>query len=618
MVVVSESGTAQQDSQGYDLASDYAFAIRTAEGALVAVDGDFPAKVTSGSEFAGTVSVPDAVLDQLPAAVADTLTNASEPLEASSDAALEIQQTAVDSGAPLELAHAQVTLAEATALTGGSHQAFVAVPRPVSGNPTNWYSGPQALDLASSVASYWVDQANGTMTQFSVSSNVQRYASTLDCAADPIQFWNEAAAHFGKTPAYYLATLGEHLVVMLPEYCDGIAPLGIASIGSSVISGGVSLVTTGVEVDRPVLAHEVGHNLGLQHANLDYCSSDVAVRCDEIEYADLYDIMGSSIEFEQVLTTLNGRSLVQLGFTTGNALSRVTLPAGQLSTTVTVTLGALDLQDPSRPYVVQVTDPVNGQDLFLDYRSGVNADRGSFYSNGGSSRLEGSPTRTVQYARGVRAIRTTADGGSSIITIPGANSVSTVLQQGKPFVSPASGVSITTGRLTGSTVDLTITLTLAAPVYRFWSQVNRSHFYTISQAERDLVIDQYDDSVWKYEGVAYLAYQGQQAGTVPVYRFWSERYRGHFYTVSEDEKNQVIANYPDEEWLYEQVAFYVYPGNSAVVGGRVVYRFWSEQNKHHFYTASAAERDQVIAQYSDFEWLYEGPQFVTPPAEAMR
>jgi len=42
-----------------------------------------------------------------------------------------------------------------------------------------------------------------------------------------------------------------------------------------------------------------------------------------------------------------------------------------------------------------------------------------------------------------------------------------------------------------------------------------------------------------------------------IYRFWSDTKQGHFYTSSEDEKNHIIATYPESVWRYEGVAWYV-------------------------------------------------------------
>jgi hypothetical protein len=149
-------------------------------------------------------------------------------------------------------------------------------------------------------------------------------------------------------------------------------------------------------------------------------------------------------------------------------------------------------------------------------------------------------------------------------------------------------------------------------VYRFWSPTNKSHFYTTSVAERDLIIRTYPSSMWTYEGGVYNAFSTQQPGTVPLYRFWSANFKGHFYTTSEAEKDQVIANYDDATWLFEGVAYYVYPVDPAYTGTVTVARFWSQDNKHHFYTASAAERDQVIATYPTHQWAFEQDAFAVP------
>lgn len=149
-----------------------------------------------------------------------------------------------------------------------------------------------------------------------------------------------------------------------------------------------------------------------------------------------------------------------------------------------------------------------------------------------------------------------------------------------------------------------------SPVYRFWSSTKRSHFYTADPAERDFVIEHYDDTEWASEGVAYEAFLDQEPGTIPLYRFWSHRFQGHFYTASESEKDAVIADYPDDVWEFEGVAYYVYP--DAEEAGAQVFRFWSAQNRHHFYTADPAERDYIVAHYPSTEWAYEGPAFGVP------
>lgn len=147
-------------------------------------------------------------------------------------------------------------------------------------------------------------------------------------------------------------------------------------------------------------------------------------------------------------------------------------------------------------------------------------------------------------------------------------------------------------------------------VYRFWSTTNHAHFYTVSAAERDQVASSYNPREWRLEQVAYDAFPTQIAGTVPLYRSFSTALSAHFYTINPDEYAAANGR-ADHLWSGEGIAYYVYPlqftGSSSVV-----YRFWSPDNKHHFYTASAAERDQVIANYPPNVWTYEGPQFRVP------
>ena len=159
----------------------------------------------------------------------------------------------------------------------------------------------------------------------------------------------------------------------------------------------------------------------------------------------------------------------------------------------------------------------------------------------------------------------------------------------------------------------------SAAVYRFWSENNQTHFYTRSVAERDRLILTAPRAEWAYEGPMFGAFGTQVPGTVPVYRFWSETQRSHFYTASAGERDRVIANYPDNVWRYEMVAFYVYPLSTDVPDTRPVTRFWSPSKLAHFYTASASEADRVSAQYPPSVWtrefdIYRVPKAVPPAA----
>ncbi len=145
------------------------------------------------------------------------------------------------------------------------------------------------------------------------------------------------------------------------------------------------------------------------------------------------------------------------------------------------------------------------------------------------------------------------------------------------------------------------------PVYRFWAPVLERHFYTLSTAERDKLINNYSD-VWTYEQVAYYAFAADtEPGTAPVYRFWSGTLNTHFYTVSQAERDKLIDNY-SQTWAYEGIAFYAYVGSlgSALsIGIDPVYRFWSASLGTHFFTTSQTEMNKLF-NLSPGLWYWEG------------
>jgi hypothetical protein len=143
------------------------------------------------------------------------------------------------------------------------------------------------------------------------------------------------------------------------------------------------------------------------------------------------------------------------------------------------------------------------------------------------------------------------------------------------------------------------------PVYRFWSDRYQGHFYTIEQGERDEVIRNYPEYTWRYESAAYFAAKTPASGLSPMYRFWSDKLKAHFYTIEEGERDYVIANLSDT-WKYERVAYYASKTQSA--GTSPVYRFWSDKMQSHFYTSSYDEMN-YLRQNSATVWKYEGVVF---------
>jgi hypothetical protein len=167
------------------------------------------------------------------------------------------------------------------------------------------------VDLASS---FWAKQT-GDRIRLSVIKSVPwtRLSSSCD---DPDALWAEAARKAGWTEAP-----GRHLVVQLPEAADvGGCGAGLGTVGRYLGDGGTTWTSY---ADWAVIAHELGHNFGLGHANALSCgaAADRLSGCTEQAYQDGYDVMGVSWWNTGSLSTAH---LDQLGLMTASTQRDVT------------------------------------------------------------------------------------------------------------------------------------------------------------------------------------------------------------------------------------------------------------------------------------------------------
>jgi hypothetical protein len=146
-------------------------------------------------------------------------------------------------------------------------------------------------------------------------------------------------------------------------------------------------------------------------------------------------------------------------------------------------------------------------------------------------------------------------------------------------------------------------------VFRFYSKKYKGHFYTIDEDEKNDLIAKNPN--WDYEGVAYRAFKEQASGTVAMHRFYSKKYRSHFFTIDEEEADTVRNTNPN--WNYEGIACYVFPNPDEMMGTVPVYRFWSKEYRHHFYTIDEEEKEKLVA--TNPHWAYERVAFHALPPD---
>ena len=152
------------------------------------------------------------------------------------------------------------------------------------------------------------------------------------------------------------------------------------------------------------------------------------------------------------------------------------------------------------------------------------------------------------------------------------------------------------------------------PLYRFWSDNFRAHFFTASEGEKAFIVD--NDPNWFLEGITYYVVALDEnkicTGTQgsKVYRFWSDTYSKHFYTISENERDLVLAN--DPNWSLEGEVFCGFIPK--VPDSSDVFRFWSDTFTGHVYTISNTEKGLIE---QDPNWRLEGTAYyayITPPS----
>ena len=143
-------------------------------------------------------------------------------------------------------------------------------------------------------------------------------------------------------------------------------------------------------------------------------------------------------------------------------------------------------------------------------------------------------------------------------------------------------------------------------VYRFFDTANGTHFYSVSQGERNTLIQTRPDLTYEGIGLKAVAAPSTDQSAAPVFRFFDVNTGTHFYSASTTERDSILAARPDLR--FEGTAFYEHA--TAQAGDAPVYRFFDLSDGTHFYTASASERATILSTRADLR--DEGVGFYAP------
>lgn len=175
----------------------------------------------------------------------------------------------------------------------GTRNVYVALVIPKGGRADRSMTDAKVRKSVAAASAYWSQQTGGKVT-LKVAQRTGWYRSAFTCS-DVYGMWSEAQRRMPKSTK----AMSSLLVVTPTASSDSPGcPYGFATVGHGSDPGSAYVT----ELAPTLVTHELGHNLGLNHAGALTCGTKAdgayargwPATCRLQEYDDLFDVMGFS------------------------------------------------------------------------------------------------------------------------------------------------------------------------------------------------------------------------------------------------------------------------------------------------------------------------------------